>query len=349
MTMTRKTERTDASIDTVVTVGEVRFGSDPFPVIAGPCAVESEEQIRAVARIVAEAGADVLRGGTVASASAPYAFAGLGMVGVDLLIEAGREVGLPVVTQVNEPRHVAALADKVDMLEIAANDMQNFELLRVAGETRTPVLLKRAPSATIDEWLWAAEYILAEGNDQVVMCERGIRTFGDGPTLDITSVPVVKERSHLPVIVFPSHAAGTRHRVAPLALASLGVGANGVVVEVHNNPDAALTNREQQLGGEAFDELMSALGVNRMRIDVDQTDRELVRLLARRRDIALAIGRMKAQRGLPVHAPGREAELLAEVRQEASIYGLDEDYVQRLFEEILEQSRLMQQRERGEA
>lgn len=348
MNMTRKTDRTETSIDTVVKVGEVRFGADPFPVIAGPCAVESEEQIMLAARLVADAGADVLRGGTVASAGAPYGFSGLGMVGVELLVAAGSEVGLPVVTQVNEPRDIAALVDTVDMLEIAANDMQNFELLRVAGETRTPVLLKRAPSATIDEWLWAAEYILAEGNDQVVMCERGIRTFGEGPTLDITSVPVVKERSHLPVIVFPSHAAGSRNRVAPLALASLGVGANGVVVEVHPDPDHALSNREQQIGAEAFEELMSALGVNRMRIDVDQIDRDVVRLLARRRDIALAIGRVKAQRGLPVHAPGRELELLAEVREEAAIYGLDEDYVQTLFELVLEQSRLMQERERGE-
>lgn len=345
--MVRRTERTETTIDTIVSVGDVRFGLDPFPVIAGPCAVESEEQISETARAVAAAGADVLRGGTVASSSSPYGFAGLGEAGVSYLAQAGHEVGLPVVTQVNEPRDVEVVMDKIDMIEIASADMQNFELLRAVGSTQKPVLLKRAQSATIDEWLWAAEYILAEGNDQIVMCERGIRTFGDGPTLDITSVPAIRERCHLPVIVFPSHAAGDRSRVPALSLAAQGVGANGLVVEVHPIPADAATNSEQQIDFAMFVELISSLGVNRMRLDVDQIDREVVRLLARRRDFSRSIGKLKAEQGLPIRSPEREAELLDDLRSEAKLYGMDQEYVVTLFELVLEQSRKLQEEDRS--
>lgn len=345
--MVRRTERTETTIDTVVSVGDVRFGLDPFPVIAGPCAVESEDQIFATAQAIADAGADMLRGGTVASSSSPYGFAGLGEAGVGLLAAAGKEVGLPVVTQINEPRDLEAVVDSIDMIEIASADMQNFELLRVVGSTQKPVLLKRAQSATIDEWLWAAEYILAEGNDQIVMCERGIRTFGDGPTLDLNSVPTIKERCHLPVIVFPSHAAGERGRVPALALASQGVGADGLVVEVHPSPDEAQTNPDQQIDFASFVELISSLGVNRMRLGVDQVDREIVRLLARRRDYSQSIGAIKAERGLPVRVPEREAELLDDLRAEAKLYGMDPEYLVSLFELVLEQSRLLQERDRA--
>lgn len=345
--MVRRTERTDTTIDTIVSVGDVRFGLDPFPVIAGPCAVESEDQIFETARAVAAAGADVLRGGTVASSSSPYGFSGLGEAGVSYLAQAGHEVGLPVVTQVNEPRDVEVVMDQIDMIEIASADMQNFELLRAVGSTQKPVLLKRAQSATIDEWLWAAEYILAEGNDQIVMCERGIRTFGDGPTLDITSVPAIRERCHLPVIVFPSHAAGDRSRVPALSLAAQGVGANGLVVEVHPRPADAATNSEQQIDFATFIELISSLGVNRMRLDVDQIDREMVRLLARRRDFSRSIGKLKAEQGLPIRSVEREAELLDDLRSEAKLYGMDQEYIVSLFELVLEQSRKLQEEDRS--
>jgi len=347
-TTMRRTERTESTIDTVVSVGEVRFGLDPFPIIAGPCAVESEEQLMETAQAVAAAGAGILRGGTVASSSSPYGFAGLGGAGVALLAQAGHEVGLPVVTQVNEPRDIEVVMDQIDMIEIASADMQNFELLRAVGSTQKPILLKRAQSATIDEWLWAAEYILAEGNDQVVMCERGIRTFGDGPTLDITSVPAIRERCHLPVIVFPSHAAGDRSRVKALSLAAQGVGANGLVVEVHPRPAEAATNPDQQIDIPMFIELISSLGVNRMRMGVDQVDREVVRLLARRRDLARSIGKLKTERGLPIRVPEREAELLDDIRAEAKLYGMDDTYIVALFELVLEQSRRIQEQDRSE-
>ncbi len=184
----------------------------------------------------------MLRGGTVTGST--YGFAGLGMAGLDMLAAAAKEVGLPVVTQVAAPGDVEAVSDRVDMLEVGAGNMQDFELLRAVGSSGKPVLLRRGPSATIDEWLWAAEYVLAGGNDQVVLVERGIRTFGDhGVTLDIGAIPMVKERSHLPVLVDPSGPAGGTSRVPPLALAAQGVGADGLIVEVHARPGPSSQRR----------------------------------------------------------------------------------------------------------
>lgn len=289
-----------------------------------------------------------MRGGTFGPQSSPYEFAGLGRAGLALLESAGREVGLPTITEVSEARDVGAAAEHVDMIEVGAANMQNFELLRSVGRSGRPVLLNRGPSATIDEWLWSAEYLLAEGNDQVVLCERGIRTFERSTqnTLDISAVPVVQERSHLPVIVDPSHAAGARSLVTPLALAAQGVGADGLAVEVHPSPNEARTHALQQLDGEGFGELMDALGIGRMRRAIDAIDRDVVRLLARRRELALAIGRIKAVRGLPVQIPAREEELLAIVREEAVAQGLDPGYVEGLFLEILADARAAQRRDR---
>lgn len=342
--MERKASRVHGGGQTVVQVGQVRIGRDPFPVIAGPCAIESEDQINAAAEMVAEMGGSVLRGGAYKSGSSPYSFRGLGEVGVKLLAEAGDRVGLPTVTQVLEPRDLGPVAEMIDMVEIHSGSMQNFELLREVGRAGKPVLLRRGPSATIDEWLWAAEYLLAEGNDQVVLVERGIRTFGGAgfDTLDISSVPTLKELSHLPVMVDPSHASGGAARVGPLALAAQGVGADGVIVEVHPDPDRALSEGPLQLDGEGFAALMVSLGVNRMRARIDLIDREIVRLLGRRQELALEIGRVKAQRGLPVHVPEREEELLAVIREEAVLRGVDPDHAQSLFELVLAESRRRQ-------
>lgn len=330
---------------TVVSVGRVRIGHDPFPVIAGPCAIESESQMMQAAEIVAGAGAAILRGSAYKQGNSPYSFRGLGDEGVVMLARAGREVGLPTVTQVLEPADVAAVADSVDMIEIHSGAMQNFELLRVAGKAGKPVLLRRGPSATIDEWLWSAEYLLAEGNDQVVLVERGIRTFGSGTTdtLDISSVPTVKELSHLPVLVDPSHASGGAAKVPPLALAAQGVGADGLIVEVHPHPETAKSDGPLQLSGDELTSLMFRLGVNRMRSHIDLVDREIVRLLARRQDMSIEIGRVKATRGLPVRAPERERELLDIIRIEAEIHGVRPDHVEELFQIVLDESRTIQE------
>lgn len=350
MSQPRKTEhRADGQV-TVVDVGRVRFGRDPFPVIAGPRAVESQEQMQLAARIVADAGASLLRGGTFKPQSSPYGFSGLGAAGLELLEDAGREVDLPTVTKVLEPADVSLVAGHVDMLHLDPGSMQDFELLREVGASDVPVLLERGPSATVEEWLWAAEYILAEGTSKVVLCEGGIRTFeqATNSTLDLSSVPVLKEQTHLPVIVAPSHAAGSRSLVRPLSLAAQGVGANGLMVEVHPQPDQALTGASHQLDAELFGELMDALGVNRLRNQIDFVDRDIVQLLRRRQDLAMAIGDVKAARGIPVHAPGREEELLEIIREEARAVGVDEAHVAELFDLILAQSRALQHQAREE-
>lgn len=341
--MERKAHKTVGSTPTVVAIGDVRIGHDPFPVVAGPCAIESESQIRGIAEAVAEAGAAVLRGGAWKSTSSPYDFRGLGADGIEMLASAGRSVGLPTVTQVLEPSHVETAADRIDMLEINSGSMQDFELLRTAGRSGLPVLLRRGPSATLDEWLWAAEYLLAEGNDQVVLVERGIRTFEhtDGDTLDIGAVPKVKESTHLPVLVDPSHAGGGAARVQPLALAAQGVGADGLIVEVHTQPEIARSST-LQMGVGGFEDLMTGLGISRVRRHIDQVDRQIVRLLARRQLLSQEIGKVKLQRGLPVHIPGRESELLDIIKDEAEHLGVDTRFAEQIFDLVLEESRRLQ-------
>lgn len=349
--MERKATEARQSGRTVVTVGEAHIGHDPFAVIAGPCAIESEAQLMAAAERVAAGGGAVLRGGAYKAGNSPYSFRGLGDAAVMMLARAGRRVGLPTVTQVLETRDVGPVAERVDMIEIHSGSMQNFELLREAGRFGKPVLLRRSPSATIDEWLWAAEYLLAEGNEQVVLVERGIRTFesnGGTDTLDLASVPTLREVSHLPVLVDPSHASGGASRVPPLALAAQGVGADGLIVEVHPDPSHALSDGPSQLDLDGFGLLMSSLGMRRMRAHVDMIDREIVRLLARRQELTLEIGRMKVARGLPVHIPDRESELLAVIREEADLHGVSPDHAQSLFEQVLAESRRLQEEMREE-
>lgn len=347
--MERKAERNGTHGSTVITIGSVRLGHDPFPVIAGPCAIESEEQMETVADAAVEYGASLLRGNAYKPASSPYDFHGLGSDGLDLLAAAGRRVGLPTVTQVTEAVHAEEIAQKVDVLEVASANMQDFELLRVLGRLGKPVLLRRGPSATLDEWLWSAEYVLAEGNEQVVLVERGIRTFGTGRTdmLDINSVPSLRELTHLPIIVDPSHAAGGASRVRPLALAAQGVGADGLIVEVHPTPEIARSS-DKQLGFGPFSDLMVALGIHRMRTDIDQIDRQIVRLLGRRQDLSQRIGEVKHERGMPVQIPDREAELLDIIRKEAVHHGLEPEHVADLFGRVLSESRRLQHEMRAE-
>lgn len=245
----------------VIDVGGVAFGGPDLVMIAGPCAVESHDQLMSAARGVKAAGANVLRGGCFKPRTSPYSFQGLGWDGVDMLAEAGRVYSMPTITEVGAPEHVEKMAQMVDILQIGARNMQNFALLSEVGLANRPVLLKRGMSASIEELLQAAEYILAGGNQRVILCERGIRTFETSTrnTLDVTAVPVLKRRSHLPVIVDPSHAAGDRELVAPLALAAVGAGAHGLMVEVHSEPDSALSDGPQSLDVAGFEGLMQRL------------------------------------------------------------------------------------------
>jgi 3-deoxy-7-phosphoheptulonate synthase len=330
--------------DTSVMVGNVLIGAGAFTVIAGPCAVESEAQIMAAAEFIAEGGAAMLRGGAFKIRRSPYDFQGLGEEGLRYLRKAGDVHDLPVVSEVTEPDDVPVVAEYADMLQVGASNMQNFVLLRAAGQSERPVLLKRGPSATIDEWLMAAEYILNEGNVNVVLGEQGIRTFDTrtASTLDISSVPVVKQLSHLPVIIDPSHASGASAIVAPLALAGRAAGADGLMIEVHPTPDDARTEGPHQLDREEYLALMHALGIVRLRADIDLVDREIVRLLARRVKRAVEIAHIKVEEGIPLRSPDREVDLLADVREEAERLGLDPKVVHRLFEEVLEYSRFEQ-------
>ncbi len=245
----------------VVTMGKAELGSDEFVVIAGPCAVESEEQVMACARAAKEMGASVLRGGAFKPRTSPYSFQGLGEEGLEILAHAREETGLPVVTECVDARHVELIASFADMIQIGARNMQNFLLLREVGLQHKPVMLKRGMSSTIEELLMAAEYIVRGGNKNVILCERGIRTFETATrnTLDLSSVPLVKHMSHLPMIVDPSHATGKRELIRDLSLGALAVGADGVMVEIHPDPKAALCDGPQALNFEEFSDLMEGL------------------------------------------------------------------------------------------
>jgi chorismate mutase/prephenate dehydratase len=247
--------------DTLIRVGNLLIGGDGFVVMAGPCSVESEEQIAKTAKFVKEHGAHILRGGVFKPRTSPYSFQGLGLDGLNLLREAGHHYGLPVVTEVMTLEAVKPIAEKSDILQIGARNMQNFPLLREVGKVDKPVLLKRGLMATLEELLAAAEYILSQGNGQVILCERGIRTFETSTrnTLDLTAVPVLKELTHLPVIVDPSHGTGKSRYVTPMALAGRVVGAHGLMIEVHPDPAQALSDGDQSLSFPEFAELMRRL------------------------------------------------------------------------------------------
>ena len=244
--------------DSIVDVGGVQIGGKELVVMAGPCAVEREEQIMKAAEAVASSGAKFMRGGAYKPRTSPYAFQGLEDEGYRLLRKAGDAFGLKVVSEVVSQNEIGIASECCDMIQVGARNMQNFRLLRELGQCGRPVLLKRGISSTIVEWLDAAEYILSEGNPNVVLCERGIRTFETATrnTLDLSAVAVVKERSHLPVIVDPSHAAGKVRYVEPLALAAVACGADGLIVEVHPQPAQALSDAAQQLNPEQFDKMM---------------------------------------------------------------------------------------------
>lgn len=242
-----------------VKIGKCVIGEGHRPVVvAGPCAVESEEQIMATARAVKAAGADLLRGGAFKPRTGPHTFQGLKKEGLLLLALAGKEAGLPIVTEVMSPENVELVAEHADVLQVGARNMQNFDLLREVGKSKRPVLLKRGMSATIEEFLSAAEYILAEGNPNVILCERGIRTFETATrnTMDLAVIQICKELSHLPIMVDPSHATGKRSLVAPMAKAALVAGAHGVLVEVHPEPEKAMSDGPQSLTFSGFKELM---------------------------------------------------------------------------------------------
>ena len=255
----KKANRMFHPAPSVVKVGNTEVGGPKLAVMAGPCSVESREQITAVAQAVKDAGATVLRGGAFKPRTSPYAFQGLKYEGLDLLCAAKDATGLPIVSEIMSPFDIDVFVEKVDLIQVGARNMQNFDLLRQLGKIRKPVLLKRGLSATIEEWLMSAEYIMAGGNTNVILCERGIRTFETYTrnTVDLGAIPAVKKLSHLPVIVDPSHGTGKWWMVEPLARAAVAVGADGVMIEVHNDPVHALCDGQQSIKPDVFADIMA--------------------------------------------------------------------------------------------
>ncbi|HUS03990.1 MAG TPA: 3-deoxy-7-phosphoheptulonate synthase, partial [Dehalococcoidia bacterium] len=246
---------------TVIKLNDIAIGSNEIVIIAGPCAVEGEEQLLAIAREIKANGANILRGGAFKPRTSPYSFRGLGELGLKLLAKARKETGMPIITEVMTPSDVELVASYADILQVGARNMQNFALLDEVGKAKKPVMLKRGLSSTIQEWLLAAEYILAQGNEQVILCERGIRTFETFArnTMDISAIPIIKKVSHLPIIADPSHATGKWYLVTPLGLAAVAAGADGLMVEVHPHPEQALADGPQSLTFDNFRQLISQL------------------------------------------------------------------------------------------
>lgn len=246
--------------DTIVDINGVKIGKDNFQIIAGPCSVESESQIIEVAKAVKKAGAKLLRGGAFKPRTSPYAFQGLHEDGIKLLLEAKKETGLPIVTELMSINHIDLFED-VDVIQVGARNMQNFEMLKELGKVNKPILLKRGLANTIDEFLMSAEYIMASGNQNVILCERGIRTFETATrnTLDLSAIPILKKQSHLPVIVDPSHACGIASLVPPMAKAAIVAGCDGLIIEVHNNPAKALCDGAQSITPKTFENLTNEL------------------------------------------------------------------------------------------
>lgn len=250
--------------DTVVNVGNIKIGGGAFSVMAGPCSVESREQLCNIAESVKKSGATVLRGGAFKPRTSPYDFQGLKAEGIELLLEAKKLTGLPIVTEIMNPNHIDLFED-VDIIQVGARNMQNFELLKELGRTKKPILLKRGLASTIKEFLMSAEYIMAGGNEQIILCERGIRSFDTYTrnVLDVSAVPVLHELTHLPVILDPSHATGVSRYVKSMAMAATAAGADGLMIEVHNNPSLALCDGPQSLTPDQFDELMRSVNAIR--------------------------------------------------------------------------------------
>ena len=246
--------------DTIVPVGDTQIGGNVFSVIAGPCSIESEEQVCQIAKAVKASGATMLRGGAFKPRTSPYAFQGLRGHGLELLLEAKRQTGLPVVTEIMDLSQMK-LFDEVDVIQVGARNMQNFELLKELGHTGKPILIKRGLANTLQELLMSAEYVMAGGNENVILCERGIRTFETATrnTLDLSAVPMLKKMTHLPIIIDPSHATGISWMVKPMAMAAAACGADGLMIEVHNDPKRALCDGAQSLTPEAFDDVMQAV------------------------------------------------------------------------------------------
>ncbi len=338
----------------IIEVNGVSIGGKEIILMGGPCAVESSLQMSQIAETVKLAGGKILRGGVFKPRTSPYSFQGLGLEGLDYLVQAARAQNLLCVTEVIDAASLELVVEKVDLLQIGARNMQNFELLKLAGKANKPIILKRGLSATIEEWLLAAEYILAAGNPRVILCERGIRTFEPSTrnTLDLSAVGVAKELSHLPVIVDPSHAAGRRDLISSLSKAAIAAGADGLIIETHPNPAEAVSDGPQSLTPEQFVQLAGELGVvagavqrgftcggkgdtlKTLRTQIDRVDQSIIELLAERMEVVRKIGDQK--RLDRVKDPVREKEVMLRLVHLAIERQLSPEIVKKIYPLIFE-------------
>jgi 3-deoxy-7-phosphoheptulonate synthase len=351
---------------TRIAIGDVAIGAgNPLMVMAGPCSVESREQLLATARWVKREGAQVLRGGAYKPRTSPYAFQGMGRDALTLLAEARAETGLPIISELTDPADIELFDENVDVIQIGSRNMHNFVLLRAAGQTRRPVLLKRGFGATIDEWLMAAEYVLSAGNSNVILCERGIRTFERATrnTLDLSAVPVLREMTHLPVVIDPSHGTGRRSLVGPMAVGAAAVGADGLIIEVHPDPPHARSDGDQSLSFEEFGALMDELrrfeflkhrpsngassvelpaAIGGARERIDSIDEQLVQLVDERARLALEVQQAK---GMDEHGHdvNRERQLVQRAL-DGSTGVMDGAEIEMIMDAIVRASRSMQRR-----
>jgi 3-deoxy-7-phosphoheptulonate synthase len=346
---------------------DIGLGGGEVVVMAGPCSVESDQQLKGTARLVAREGARILRGGAFKPRTSPYTFQGLGLPALQILAEARAETGMPVISEVTDPGQVELFDRYVDLLQVGSRNMHNFVLLRAVGQSSKPVLLKRGFGSTIEEWLLAAEYVLSSGNPNLILCERGIRTFETATrnTLDLSAVPVLRERTHLPIVVDPSHGTGQRSLVGPMALAAAAVGADGLLIEVHPDPPSAKSDGDQSLSFEEFGELMDELRRLRfvrshvadqppvvgsgitdlaaLRARIDELDSGIVTLLQERAAVALEVQQLRGD--AHGHDVTREQELLE--RAAAGDGVLTPDEMTMVFGSILRASRSAQRRHAG--
>ncbi|UYP45826.1 2-dehydro-3-deoxyphosphooctonate aldolase [Candidatus Lokiarchaeum ossiferum] len=351
------------SVDTVVDVGNVKIGGKFFAIAAGPCAIENQDQYFQTAKLVKKAGANLIRGSVFKPRSSPYSFQGLGREGLKLIKDLGEELDIPTITEVMDPRDIKVTANHVDVIQIGARNMQNFDLLKEASKSDIPIILKRGLSATVDEWLNAAEYLMVEGNENIILCERGIRTFSTQTrnTLDLSVIPLLKMRTHLPIIVDPSHATGNRDLIIPVSKAAIASNADGILVEVHNNPDLAMCDGAQSLPPEMFADLIenikpileiekkvitgTTMTLDEVRRRINYVDEDIIDLIANRLNLVPALVEFKKKNSLPVYQPDREKEITEKYVRLAAVNDVNPTLIRKVFNLIISEMRLLQAQE----
>jgi 3-deoxy-7-phosphoheptulonate synthase len=362
MTQKMKYSRESKKVDTIIQVRNVKIGGGFFGVAAGPCAIENEEQYHSIASQVKNYGANMIRGSIFKPRTSPYSFQGIGISGVKIIHDLGEELQLPTITEVVDPRDVKTLSKYVDILQIGARNMQNYELLKEVAKLECPVIIKRGMSATIEEWLNSAEYLMMEGNNQIILCERGIRTFEPltRNSLDLSVIPLIKMKTHLPIMVDPSHATGKRELIIPMSKAAVASNADGLIIEVHTNPDVALSDGIQSITPDTFKTLMiqiapllelenkiltpCPMNLDEIRRRIENVDQKIITLLASRMNLIPSLVEFKKEKQLQIHQPEREKEILEKYSLLANNYNLNHEMVQKIFELIITESRNAQKK-----